>query len=141
MKKCTPLWREAHLQVKKQKAPHVRSTFESCDVEKVHAIVARSTFRSQNAQSTPCTDHFWTFRSRFAWQAQGIVHLVKCEQDVRVFVAFLKTMAGVGHLKRICKDAFFRGRRSNANTGFITPPQKVRWDLVEHPLIISTSEP
>ena len=23
------------------------------------------------------------------------------------FVAFLKTMAGVGHLKRICKDAFF----------------------------------
>ena len=106
MKKCTPLWREAHLQVKKQKTSHVRSTFESCDVEKVHAIMERSTFRSQNAQSTPCTDHFWTFRSRFAWQAQGIVHLVKCEQDVRVFVAFLKTMAGVGHLKRICKDAF-----------------------------------
>jgi len=23
------------------------------------------------------------------------------------FVAFSKTMAGVGHLKRICKDAFF----------------------------------
>ena len=40
---------------------------------------------------------------------QGIVHLVKSEQNVRVlmgFVAFPKTMAGVGHLKRICKDAF-----------------------------------
>ena len=28
-KKCTPLWREAHFQVKKIKAPHVRSTFGS----------------------------------------------------------------------------------------------------------------
>ena len=28
-KKCTPLWREAHLQVKKLQAPHVRSTFGS----------------------------------------------------------------------------------------------------------------
>ena len=28
------------------------------DVEKVHAVVARSTFRSQNAQSTPTSEHF-----------------------------------------------------------------------------------
>jgi len=34
------------------------------------------------------------------------VHLVKSEQNVRVFVAWPKTMAGVGHLKRICKDPF-----------------------------------
>ena len=46
--------------------------------------VARSTFPSQNVQSTPRSDHFWTFRARFAWQAQGIVHLVKSEQNVRV---------------------------------------------------------
>ena len=44
----------------------------------------RSTFRSQNVQNTPRSDHFWTFRFRFAWQAQGIVHLVKSEQNVRV---------------------------------------------------------
>ena len=44
-------------------------------------------------------------RCRFAWQAQGIVDLVKSEQN-EGFVAFPKTMAGVGHLKRICKDAF-----------------------------------
>ena len=50
----------------------------------LHANVARSTFRSQNAQNTPHTDHVWTFRARFAWQAQGIVHLPKSEQDVRV---------------------------------------------------------
>ena len=47
-KKCTPLWREAHFEVKMYKTPHVRATFGGSDVEKVHAVVARSTFRSQN---------------------------------------------------------------------------------------------
>ena len=47
LKKCTPLWREAHLQVKMYKTPHGRTTFVRCDVEKVHAVVARSTFASQ----------------------------------------------------------------------------------------------
>ena len=54
-KKCTPLWREAHAEVhaevKMYKAPHVRGTLRGSDVEKVHAVVARSTFRSQ------CTKH------------------------------------------------------------------------------------
>ena len=35
-----------------------KCTFGSCDVEKVHAIVARSTFLSQNVQNTPGSDHF-----------------------------------------------------------------------------------
>ena len=58
-KKCTPLWREAHFEVKMYKALHFRATFGGSDVEKVHAVVARSTFRSQNVQSTPGPDHFW----------------------------------------------------------------------------------
>ena len=63
-KKCTPLWREAHFEVKMCKTHHGRTTFGSCDVEKVHAVVARSTFWSQNVQNTPCSDHFWRFRCR-----------------------------------------------------------------------------
>ena len=51
MKNCTPLWREAHFQVKMYKTPQLRSTFRSCDVEKEHAVVARSTFASQNVQN------------------------------------------------------------------------------------------
>ena len=43
-KKCTPLWREAHFEVKSGKTPGVRTTFGRSDLEKVHAIVARSTF-------------------------------------------------------------------------------------------------
>ena len=61
-KKCTPLWREAHFQVKMYKTPQHRTTFGSCDVEKVHAVVARSTFRSQNVQNTRGSDHFWKSR-------------------------------------------------------------------------------
>ena len=65
-KKCTPLWREAHFEVKMYKTPHVRATFGGSDLKKVHAVVARSTFRSQNVQNTRCSDHFCRFRCRFA---------------------------------------------------------------------------
>ena len=153
MKNCTPLWREANLQVKMYTKHQVWTTFGSWDVGKVHAVVARSTFRSQNVQNTSTpdhfwklrcrkstrrcgtkhilkskctkhsssgpllevemskkctllwrdahfevksaktltgTEHFWTFRCAFAWQAQGIVHLVKSEQNVRALSHFQK---------------------------------------------------
>ena len=61
-KKCTPFWREAHFQVKMYKAHRVRTTFGSCDVKKVHAVVARNTFPSENVKSTTCSDHLWTSR-------------------------------------------------------------------------------
>ena len=80
-KKCTPLWREAHFEVKMYKTHHARTTFGGWHVEKVYTVVARSPFRSQNVQNTPGSDHFWTFRCPFAWQAQGIVHLGKSEQN------------------------------------------------------------
>ena len=37
---------------------------EMSSFEKVHAVVARSRFRSQNVQNTPCSDHFWSLRCR-----------------------------------------------------------------------------
>ena len=76
-KKCTPLWREAHFQVKMYKAHHSRTTFGSSDVEKVHAVVARSTFRSQNEQNTPCSDHFWRFRCRKCARGCAAKHISK----------------------------------------------------------------
>ena len=65
-KKCTPLWREARFQVKMYKTLGVGTTFGGSDVEKVHAVVARSTFRSQNVKSTRGSDYFWRFRCHFA---------------------------------------------------------------------------
>ena len=66
LKKCTPLWREADFQVKMYKTHQCRATFGSWDVEKVHAVVARSTFWSQNVKGNRVSDHFWRFRCRFA---------------------------------------------------------------------------
>ena len=65
-KKCRPLWREGHFQVKMYKTHHARTTFGGSDVEKVHTVVARRKFRSQNVQNTRGSDHFLGFRWFFA---------------------------------------------------------------------------
>ena len=75
--KCTPLWREAHFQVKMYKTHHVRTTFGSWDVEKVHAVVVRSTFPSQNVQNTPRSDHFWKLRCWKSARRCGAKHISK----------------------------------------------------------------
>ena len=175
-KKSTPLWRGAKHISKSKRTKHTNvgpllDTFGSCDVEKLHAVVARSTFRSLNVQNTTrsehfwklrcsksvrgcgpnhiskskCTkhttlrallevemfkkcrrlwreahfqvrsaknwrvrmgtEHFWTFGCRFTWRAQGFA---PCQRWATRdgFLACPKTMAGVGHLKKIWKDAF-----------------------------------
>ena len=76
-KKCTPLWREAHFQVKMLKTLGVRTTFGSWDVEKVHAVVARSTFPSQNVKNTRGSDHFWKLRCRKSARRCGAKHISK----------------------------------------------------------------
>ena len=77
MKNCTPLWCEAHFEVKMYKTHHSRTTFGSWDVEKVHAVVARSTFRSENVQNTPAPDHFWKFRCQKSARRCGAKHISK----------------------------------------------------------------
>ena len=89
-KKCTPLWREAHFHVKMYKTHQVRTTFGSSDVEKVHAVVARSTFPSQNVQNTPGSDHFWKFRCRKSARRCGAKHISKskCTKHPHVRATF-----------------------------------------------------
>ena len=76
-KKCTPLWREAHFEVKMDKTHQLRTTFGSWDVEKMRAVVARSTFPSQNVQSTRGSDHFWKLRCRKSARRCGAKHISK----------------------------------------------------------------
>ena len=45
--------------------------------EKVHAVVARSTFPSQNVQNTPMSDHFWKLRCRKSARRCGAKHICK----------------------------------------------------------------
>ena len=90
--------------------------------EKLNAVVARSTFPSQNVQSTPCSDHFWTFRCRFAWQVQGIVHLVKSEQNVRVLLHF-QNDGRRGTFQEDLQRCIFRGGRTTRDM-FIRPVRR-----------------
>ena len=77
MKNCTPLWREAHFEVKMYKTHHSRTTFGSWDVEKVHAVVAQSTFPSHNAHNTSGPDHFWKLQCRKSAHRCGAKHISK----------------------------------------------------------------
>ena len=45
--------------------------------EKLHAVVARSTFPSEKVQSTPFSDHFWTLRCRKSVRRCGAKHVSK----------------------------------------------------------------
>ena len=53
--------------------------------EKVHAVVARSTFPSQNVQNTPFSDHFWKLRCRKSARRSGAKHISKskCTKQTR----------------------------------------------------------
>ena len=57
-KKCTPLWREAHFQVKMYKTPQPRTTFGSWDVEKVHAVGREAHFEVKSVKN-------WRSRTTF----------------------------------------------------------------------------
>ena len=72
-----PLWREADFEVKSGKARRVRTTFGRCDVEKVHAVVARSTFRSKKWHSTSGADDFWKLRCGKSARRCGAKHILK----------------------------------------------------------------
>ena len=76
-KKCTSLWREAHFQVKSVKNLLSQTTFGSSDVEKVHVVVARSTFPSQKCQRPSVSDHFWKFRCGKSARCCGAKHISK----------------------------------------------------------------
>ena len=90
-----PLWREAHLQVKMYKTPGSRRAFGSFEVEKVHAVVARSTFASQNVQNTPGADHFWQLSCRKSARRCGAKHICKSK---------CKKHLGLGALLEVSKS-------------------------------------
>ena len=76
-KKCTTLQREAHLEVKMYQAHHSRTAFGSWDVEKVHAVVARSSFLSQNVETTTGSEYFWKLTCRKSERCCGAKHISK----------------------------------------------------------------
>ena len=113
------------------------STFGSCDVEKVRAVVARSRFRSQNVKNTRGSDHFWKLRCRkkvhalvarstfprhartifegsdavLRGRCKGFCTLPKVSKTWR-FCSSFKSVGGRGTLEEDLERYISRGRRS-----------------------------
>ena len=92
-KKCTRLWREANFQVQMYKTPDVRTIFGSWDVEKVYAVLARSTFRSQECKKTDGSEHFWKLRCRKSARRCGAKHISKSKVQTEGFRALLEVVS------------------------------------------------
>ena len=109
MKKCTSLWREAHLEVKKiEKA---KSTSRSDHFWKLRCRKSARRCGAKHISKSKCTKHTILgplLEVQMSFRVAGARDCAPCQKWAKreVFVAFPQTMAGVGHLKRICKDAF-----------------------------------
>ena len=108
MKNCTPLWREAHFEFKMHKTHQRRTTFGSWDVEKAHAVVARSTFRSQNVQNTPFSDHFWKLRCRKSARRCGAKHISKSKCTKHTILGPLLEVAMSKKCTPLWREAHFQ---------------------------------
>ena len=51
-------------------------------LKKCMALWHKAHFKVKSVEKLTASEHFWTFRCRFAWQALGMMHLVKSEQRV-----------------------------------------------------------
>ena len=106
-KMCTPLWREAHFEVKMYKTPcsdhfwklRCRKSARRCGAK--HISKSKCT-KHHHVTYGPLLEVQMSFRVAGARDCAPSQKWAKREG----FVACPKTMAGVGHLKRICKDAF-----------------------------------
>ena len=134
-KKCTPLWREAHFEVKMYKTHHSRTTFGSSDLEKVHAVVARSTFGSQNVKNTRGSDPYFgssdlekvhavvarsTFGSQNVKNTRGSDHYFGSSDLEKVHAAVARSTFGSQNVKNTRgSDHFwkFRSRESARRCG------------------------
>ena len=89
-----------------------RTIFGSGDVEKVQAVVARSACPNQNAESTPCSDHFWKLTCRKSARCCGTKHISKSKVQktegygalLDVQMLFCVAGAGIPHLAKSEKN-------------------------------------
>ena len=100
------------------KAQQSRMTFGRCDVEKVHAVVARSTFPSPNVQNTPFSDHFWKLRCRTIARRCGAKHISKSTCTKHTNVRRLLEGAMSKKCTPLWREAHFQVKSVKTTDGF-----------------------
>ena len=76
--------------------------------EKLHAVVARSTFPSQNVQTTPCSDHFWKLRCRKSARRCGAKHISKSKCTKHTNVGALLEVEMLKKCRPLWREAHFQ---------------------------------
>ena len=125
-KKCTPLWCEAHLRSEKA----TKHTQRSDHFWKLRCRKSARRCGAKHISKSKCTKHrmFASFLEvQMSFRAAGARDCSQKWAKREGFVAFPQTMAGEGHLKRICKDAFSRGRRSTRDMFIRAVRRSGRW--------------
>ena len=75
--------------------------------EKVHAVVAGSTFPSQNVQNTPGSDHFWKLRCPKSARRCGAKHISKSKCTKRISFGALLEVAMSKSCTPMWREAHF----------------------------------
>ena len=126
-KKCTPLWREAHFEVKMYKTHHCWTLLEVEMSKKCNAVVAQSTFRSQNVKNTRGSDHFWTLRMSVPrGRRKGFRTLPKVSKTWG-FCTISKNDGKRGTFEEDLGRCIFRGRRSTRDMFIRAVRRSGRW--------------
>ena len=76
--------------------------------KKVHAVVARSTFPSQNGQNTRGADHFWKLRCRKSARRCGVKHILKSKCAKHTMVGPLLEVAMSKKCTPLWREAHFQ---------------------------------
>ena len=77
-------------------------------VEKVHAVVARSTFGSQTVQNTPCWDHFWKLTCRKSARRCGAEHISKSKRAKHTMLGALLEVEMLKKCMLLWREAHFQ---------------------------------
>ena len=75
--------------------------------EKVHAVVARSTFASENAKNTPRSDHFLKLRCRKSARRCGTKHISKSKCTKLTILGPLLEVEMLKKCTRLWREARF----------------------------------
>ena len=82
--------------------------------EKLHAVVARSTFPSQNVQNTSASDHFWKLRCRKSARRCGAKHISKSKCTKHLSVGPLLDIAMSKKCTPLWREAHFEVKMYNS---------------------------
>ena len=78
--------------------------------EKVHAVVARSTFVSEKAKNTSSSDHFWKLRCQKSARRCGAKHMSKSKCIKHTRIGPLLEVAMSNKCTPFWREAYFEGK-------------------------------